>query len=83
MNDAILSPVINKRLLLSSKKEAIKIKAKAQNILIVFDSLISSLTFSRSLSVEEESELIDELIVDIAADNTPTNRIPLIPGSKK
>ena len=55
MNDAILSPVINKRLLLSSKKEAIKIKAKAQNILIVFDSLISSLTFSRSLSVEEES----------------------------
>ena len=83
MNDAILSPVINKRLLLSSKKEAIKIKAKAQNILIVFDSLISSLTFSRSLTVEEESELIDELIVDIAADNTPTNRIPLIPGSKK
>ena len=75
--------MISKRLLLSSKTDAIKINAKAQKILIIFDSLISSLIFSTSRTVEDESALIDELIVDIAADNTPTSNIPLTPGLKK
>ena len=34
------------------------------------------------LSKEEERELIEELKVDIAADNTPARRIPLIPIGK-
>jgi hypothetical protein len=79
VNDAILSPVISRRLLLSSKTEAININANAQKTLIALDSLILSSTSKISLSVEEDNELIDELSVDIAAERTPTSSIPLIP----
>ena len=40
VNDAILSPVISKRLLLSSKTEAININANAQKTLMILDNLI-------------------------------------------
>ncbi len=47
-----------------------------------FDRLISFLTWKISLRVEDESALIDELRVDIAADIIPAISIPLTPIGK-
>ena len=38
--------------------------------------------FNQSVTVDEARELIDELNVDIAADKTPANNIPLMPTGK-
>ena len=79
VKDAILSPVISSKLLLSSKTDAIKISANAQKTLTNLDRLILSLTSRTSLSVEEDNELMDELSVDIAAERKTTSRMPLTP----
>ena len=71
-----------RRLLVSSKSDAIIIKAKAQKTLSFFDRLISFLIWKISLRVEDESALIDELRVDIAADIIPAISIPLTPIGK-
>ena len=82
MNDAILRPVIKRSSLDSSNTDAIKINANAQKTLIIFESFTSSFTPRTSLKVDDESELIDELRVDIAADSTPTSSIPLTPSGR-
>ena len=62
---------------LSSKNIAIAINTKAHAKLISLDNLNELiLPFIQSIIVEEAKALIDELNVDIAADNTPVNKIP-------
>ena len=68
--------------LLSSKNNAIVIKISPHPKLINFDFFKDTDPPSQSLTTEDASELIDELIVDIAADNTPAIKIPLTPIGK-
>ena len=73
-----------------SKIRAITINKNAQNKLTINEdlTLISNqslkidIDFSQSLIVEDASEFIEELNVDIAADNTPAISSPRIPDGK-
>ncbi len=66
--------------LLNNKADNIKIIVQ---IIATKREILTDLIFgNQSLSVDEDKELIDELKVDIAADNTPAITIPLKPIGK-
>ena len=82
VNDAILSPRTTTAVSPSSKINAMKIRRQAQIPLISIDLKRVTFVFIQSKIVEEASELMDELKVDIAAERTPASNIPLIPIGK-
>ena len=66
----------------SLKKRAIKISTAPQAKLTSLDIFMSLALCNQSETVDDASELIDELNVDIAADKTPASKRPFTPIGK-
>ena len=82
VNDAICSPIITIASFPSSNNNAIPIKIAAQTRLTNRDNFNDFVFFTQSLIVDDASELIDELKVDIAEESTPANNSPFNPTGK-
>ena len=79
VKDAIFKPIIIKGSFGSLKYSAVKIRIIVQKTETTCEFLIEFNFGNQSLIVDEESELIDELNVDIATDRIPATTIPFIP----
>tara|TARA_B100001750_G_C15102551_1_gene396147 strand:+ start:222 stop:506 length:285 start_codon:yes stop_codon:yes gene_type:complete len=82
VKDAICRPIITIAESLSSKISAIPIRTDAQNRLTILEVFIDDLPPHQSTIVEDARELIEELRVDMAADNIPASNNPRSPVGK-
>ena len=78
----ISKPTIIIAVFVSLKKRAIKISTAPQAKLTNLEKFMSLALCNQSEMVDDASELIDELNVDIAADKTPASKRPFTPTGK-
>tara|TARA_B100001750_G_C14915997_1_gene306925 strand:- start:110 stop:493 length:384 start_codon:yes stop_codon:yes gene_type:complete len=83
VKDAIFNPIITNASLGLINIKAMQVSSIVQNIAITLEVFNDLKAGNQSLTVEEVSEFMDELNVDIATERTPATTIPLKPIGKK